>query len=531
MGRRGLLGAAVAGWLGDVLAPASGPVRGRIVGGSCQAGHGLRRSFPAPSGPPERADVVIVGAGVAGASAAWRLAPTGLGVLLLELEPRLGGTSAWGEDGVVPYPWGAHYLPAPNPECRAALRLLAEIGTVTAWDAAGWPIFDERRLCHAPQERLFYRGAWHPGLVPDDALCGPERADMARFQAIEDELTQRRGADGRPAFQLPVERSSRDPELLALDRLSIAQWLDREGLRTPFVRWYVRLAVRDDFGGELDNTSAWAALHYFAARKLRTPQLSGSRYLVWPEGNGRLVQAMLARAGAERRAGAMVTAVEPRAKGGVEVRYLDRARREMRRIEARAAVVATPAFVARRLVQGTAAPLLPRRFAAPWLVANLHLRERPDAEPCWDSLLYDGEGLGYVDAGHQRFVPGGPTVLTYFRAYGASDVAASRAALLGASWAELASEALGDLTPAHPDLGEKVERLDVMVHGHAMPQPRPGFLGAEPFSPQPPIDRHVAWAHVDRTGMALFEEANLHGVRAAESIADALGAARGESWL
>ena len=45
------------------------------------------------------------------------------------------------------------------------------------------------------------------------------------------------------------------------------------------------------------------------------------------------------------------------------------------------------------------------------------------------------------------------------------------------------------------------------------------------------LDRTVAWAHVDQTGFALFEEAVQRGVRAAETIADALGARRGESWL
>ena len=34
---------------------------------------------------------------------------------LEELEPFVGGTSSWGQTGVVPHPWGAHYLPAPEP--------------------------------------------------------------------------------------------------------------------------------------------------------------------------------------------------------------------------------------------------------------------------------------------------------------------------------------------------------------------------------------------------------------------------------
>jgi hypothetical protein len=41
----------------------------------------------------------------------------------------------------------------------------------------------------------------------------------------------------------------------------------------------------------------------------------------------------------------------------------------------------------------------------------------------------------------------------------------------------------------------------------------------------------VAWAHVDQTGMALFEEAQARGVAAAEAIAPLVGASLGETWL
>jgi hypothetical protein len=374
---------------------------------------------------------------------------------------------------------------------------------------------------------VFFRGAWHPGLVPLGALDAAARGELARFGAIEAEMTARVGRDGRPWFQIPVAESSRDPEALALDQLSMAAWLDREGFRTPALRWYVRYATLDDFGGEPEDVSAWAGLHYFAARKLKTPELEGSHFLVWPEGNGRLVKALAASGGARRRTGALVTSVAPAGRG-VEVVALEAPARAVR-IEARAAIVATPAFVARRLVAG-AVPL-PTRAASPWLVANLHVDRPADPDLAWDSVIWDADGLGYVDASHQRTSLVDRTVLTYYRAFGGPDVAAARASLLAAPWGALADDVLRDLAPAHPDLRERTSRVDVLVWGHAMPRPRPGFLGPRPFEVPTRLADRVAWAHVDQTGMALFEEAQARGVRAAEATAEDLGVALGESWL
>jgi hypothetical protein len=175
-----------------------------------------------------------------------------------------------------------------------------------------------------------------------------------------------------------------------------------------------------------------------------------------------------------------------------------------------------------------------RRAASPWLVANLHVKRPLEPNRAWDSVLYRGAGLGYVDAGHQRTEPREDTVFTYFRAFGDADVEGTRARLVDERWASLAADVLLDLAPAHPDLAASTSRLDVMLWGHAMPRPRPGFLtedGLASFEPTPLLDERIAWAHVDRTGYALFEEANAHGVRAAEALAAKVTATVGSSWL
>jgi hypothetical protein len=77
---------------------------------------------------------------------------------------------------------------------------------------------------------------------------------------------------------------------------------------------------------------------------------------------------------------------------------------------------------------------------------------------------------------------------------------------------------LTDLSRAHPDLRGLVERLDVMRWGHAMIQPVPGFIwgGSRAAARRPAGGIH--FAHSDLSGVALFEEAFYHGVRAAEEV-------------
>ncbi len=106
---------------------------GMIVGASDEAGHRVRDRFRIEVTPEnwENVGLVIVGGGVAGLSAAWRLRQAGFtDFVLLELEDVAGGTSRYGQNQVSAHPWGAHYLPVPFKENTALLKLLSEMGVV-----------------------------------------------------------------------------------------------------------------------------------------------------------------------------------------------------------------------------------------------------------------------------------------------------------------------------------------------------------------------------------------------------------------
>jgi phytoene dehydrogenase-like protein len=507
---------------------------GEIVGPSIDLGHRLREPPPPASAVSswQRAGVVIAGGGIAGLSAAWRFARAGFtDFVLLELEPAVGGTSRYGTRGVVPHPWGAHYLPAPLTDNRALGTLLKELGVIEGTGPDGEPIYAEHVLCRDPHERLFYRGRWSEGLYPNDGESPADRAQHRAFFREVDRWVGWRDGRGRKAFALPASAGSDDPEATALDRLSMAEWLDRRKLTSPRLRWLVDYGCRDDYGATPADVSAWAGLFYFASRR-RAPGAEPQPLLTWPEGNGRLVRHLAGAVKRHLRTGVAVADViptDPAGKRGVDVVALAEDGRRVLGYHAEQVVFAAPQFVARHALRPyrdrPPAHLAAFEYGA-WMVANLHLRARPreDEVPlAWDNVLHDSPSLGYVVATHQACIDYGPTIFTYYYPLCDSRAATARATLLSLGWRDWAELTLADLERAHPELRGLVERLDVMRWGHAMIRPRPGFVwgsarraAAQPF-------RGVHFAHSDLSGLALFEEAFDQGVRAAEEVLAARG--------
>lgn len=476
---------------------------GVIVGASDEVGHRLRGALPERPAQWESHDVAIVGAGIAGLAAAWRLASAGVkDVLLLELEPDAGGTSRAG----AAFPWGAHYVIAPTEEDRVTRRLLTAMEVMQDGEVA------EQFLCRDPQERVYYRGRWYEGLYLEAGASAGDLAQLARFQKEIEAWMRWRDARGRPAFAIPLSRCSDDAEVTALDRISAATWMDARGFTSPRLRWFVEYATRDDYGTLLETTSAWAAIFYFAAHGERPA-------VTWPEGNGRIVTFL--RQHAPLRTGWLAAAITPDDEGAdiVAVRG-----EEAIGIRARRVIFAAPQFVASRVIrpwrEDSPATGSPFEYGS-WMVANIGLRARPKSNGfslAWDNVLYESPSLGYVVATHQRGIDHGPTVFTYYYPLTGGDIRAERQRLLSAGRDEWADVALTDLSRAHPEIRQLAERVDIMRWGHAMVRPRPGFIWSDARRKAATPYRGIHFANTDLSGIALCEEALDHGVRAAEEV-------------
>lgn len=485
-------------------------VQGSFVDRTIEMGHRLRDGAKfAPPKREERVPLVIVGGGCAGLCAAWKLLKRGFrDFVLLEMEDAAGGNARHGENEVSAYPWAAHYLPVPGAHAVEVRELCEEFGLLRD---GHW---DERHLCHSPQERLFLHGRWQEGIEPEIASTKRDHEQFRRFQ----QLIAEAAASGQ--YTIPMERGRASaerakPGASPLDRLTFEQWLRAQGFDSAYLHWYCDYATRDDYGARASETSAWAGIHYFAARE---PDEKGP--LTWPEGNGWLVRKLMERVKPHVRTGQMVQRIERRGTGRrvwtAEARY-----------DCDAVIFAAPTFLAPYLIEdGPKASPVP---TSPWLVANLTL-DRPPAERghplCWDNVLYGSQALGYVNATHQslrtrpdRFV------WTYYWALADGDPRAVRQTLLDRPWTHWRDLILNDLQRAHRDIRECVSRIDIMRQGHAMPRPVPGFLESKERKALAEQTGSLVYAHSDLSGLALFEEAQYRGYRAADRFLKRVGKA------
>jgi monoamine oxidase len=489
-------------------------ISGGFNGISHERGHLLRdpstsAGRPGGVGPSvsRRTRVVIAGGGVAGLAAARALRLRGIeDFVVLELEDSAGGNSRGGMVGGIACPLGAHYLPAPGDDAPEVQNLLEELG-VRRRVAGRWS-YDERHLCHSPQERLFIDGAWQEGLLPLQDVGSATLAQYRRF-AEEVQAAQKAFRYRIPWAKVPAVQIPR-----LLDAMTFVAWLDQKQLTDSRLRWYLDYCCRDDYGAGLAQVSAWAGIHYFAARHGfhlpgDAPEHEG--VLTWPQGNGWLSERLAQPLRDRLRSGRVVTRIAS-GRHGVDIDATTAATGTSERWQAEHCIVALPVFVAAKVVESPPAVLeaaAQRMRYAPWVVANLHLRaplaNRGGPAPAWDNVVYGTQGLGYVDARHQSLDPTpGPTVLTWYRPLG--DEANGRQLLLDQPWTVWRDAMLKELSVPHPDIAAKATRIEVTRYGHAMAIPVPGTLAAWSGHAALRAER-LSFAHSDWAGYSIFEEA------------------------
>jgi predicted NAD/FAD-dependent oxidoreductase len=543
--RRAPPGSFAAAWV-----DAASPERGHAL----RDGHGVAVAMQPDA---RRCAVAVIGAGIAGLAAARALRHAGIDDLaVFDLGDEAGGNSRGHHLAGAACPLGAHYLPLPGPRAHEVAAWLDEIGLRRLLH--GRAVYDERHLCHSPQERLWVDGEWVDGLLPPAAPGSATQAQARHFAA------RVRAAQRELGFAIPTWRAPFGDAHRRLDAQRFADWLDREALTDARLRWYLDYCCHDEYGASAQQVSAWAGLHYFASRHGFHAPGDGDddardAVLTWPEGNAWLVQRLAAGLDQRLHTAAAVQRVAPLRHGvEVDVHHARTARRE--RWRAQQVVLAVPLFVAARLLDPAPAALREAAAAvpsAPWLVANLlidaPLTDKPGAAPSWDNVLYtpappagavDPSGdarlqrgaLGYVDAGHQRLdaPAGGPTVLTAYWALGgdhAADAAQARQLLLHDGADRWARRVVAHLSRAHPDLPRKLQRVDLMRYGHAMATPVPGLRGLPALAAlrdgAADVSSRVHFAHADLAGYSVFEEAFSLGHAAGARAARRLGQAGG----
>jgi glycine/D-amino acid oxidase-like deaminating enzyme len=497
-------------------------------------GHWLRdRPSDEVSAPTLRAEVVIVGSGIAALTAAWKLSKEGVrDIVLIEGPEAFGNAAAVSAHGLA-YPTGAHYLPLPSLESLHVREMLYDLKVILADPFGERPYYDERYLLHAPSERVMFQNAWQDGYLPVDSVPASERDQHVTFFRRIEALAALRGADARRGFTVPIELASQDEQFLRLDRMTFTTWLDEQNFTAPTLRWYLDYCCRDDYGRSAGEISAYAGLHYFAARVGLAQNAERGAVLTWPEGTSALARGLLAKAdlSAERvlKGVALSIAGEGNGVRVAGVRHSGDAPGEAFVVSARDAIIAMPLYVAKHVVKGLSTlgyeASLHEPPYAPWLVSNFIMHAFPEEQSgsalAWDNVVYGSHELGYVVSTHQDIRQSRPDK-TAFSAYSAlADMTpdAGRRWLDTASASDLVSRAARDLRSAYGwRLGPCVESVEITARGHAMASPGPGYRTNPGLLALRKVQGPMHFAHADLSGYSVFEEASWWGYRAAGAI-------------
>jgi monoamine oxidase len=228
------------GFLGAGLAAGAGVGLGRVVDAEAR-----RRRRRHPQRSSLRADVVVVGAGYAGLTAAREVVRAGRSVFVLEARDRVGGR-AWNHDlghGQVSER-GAAFVGATQDH---VINLARDVGVGT------FPTYDDGSNVYVAQgQRSTYSDSGPTGTAPPDPLV---LADVTEVIARLDQMST----------QVPVDAPWEAASARDWDSQTLETWVANNSSNSQRLRELVQIATRPIFGAESRDLSLLFTLFYIAS--------------------------------------------------------------------------------------------------------------------------------------------------------------------------------------------------------------------------------------------------------------------------
>tara|TARA_B110001454_G_scaffold28073_1_gene27471 strand:+ start:73815 stop:75443 length:1629 start_codon:yes stop_codon:yes gene_type:complete len=489
-------------------------------------GHQLRDAFKQTTTSSLEIPTLIVGGGMTGLLTGYYLKQAGFNNFkILEMNSNAGGNSAYGQNEVSKFPWGAHYIPLPNTENKQLLEFFKDMGLASNKSPGGGLEFNEEYLCQDPQERLFIKGEWQESILPMKGIMKGDEDQLKRFHDLVYDYKFKKGNDGKYAFTIPLMESSQDPQFLKLDQISFADFLKDQGFTSEVVTWYMNYCTLDDYGMGIDTASAWSGLHYFCSRR-PNGQYDDHQIMTWPEGNGWVLQKLTEYLKDHIQTNCAVMKIRPEGDGVIKSHVFNFETKELAECKSKYLIFSSPQFLAPYLFEdGKNLPNVTSDDYYSWLIANVTVKLKPEEfqNLHWDNVRYQSSSLGYIHARHQELRGSfdGTTVLTlYWPLYDKNLTATEiRKKVSELGWKQWAPRVESELEAMHPGISSLIQSMDIKIYGHAMIGPRVGRIKSVFTQSWKSQAKHgIYFAHTDNSGMSLFEEAHYWGHRVAQEI-------------
>jgi len=468
---------------------------------------------------------VIIGAGISGLSTAYHLHQAGeTDFLVLEMEAQIGGNAQYGETNAGKFPQGAHYLPIQNQQNKPLFDFLHQIGSISHFSHDGIPYYNEMELCHEPEDRLLIYGKWHAGITESLVRLFPdEKPVWDRFFREMEKFRTYKGVDGKDVFYIPQSLSSSDHDLMHLDQVSFDSYLDSNKFRADSLDWYLNYCCRDDYGQDTRYVSAFAGIHYFAARKAVSKNAAPDALLTWPEGNGYLAQKLAEKFPSKIHTSTIVQAIRKTEVDTFLISAFNWKTKQVLTYETQEIVVAVPRHIRPYLL----AQIQPQDWLIPthqpWWVVTVELEPFSDysgPDPAWDNVIYNHQTLGYIHNLNQQLRrPNGNVLLTFYKPLDQAEAKQVRNEYLRKPDEALKQEILADLSSVYSGIENCICYMEVRLWGHGMVSPGINYVtNTEREIQQQPIDGKIYFAHTDDIGFSLFEEAFDIGYRVSNKL-------------
>ena len=266
---------------------------------------------------PVDADVLIVGAGLSGLSAAYHLQKAGKRIVILEMSPHIGGRIR-----TAAYPDGSH----------------AEVGLEEFWENnAALEIFEALKVpletAYSSFSSFYYQGKLYPFTQDSNPAFVASVLDADELKAYQ-EWDAKMADLYRQLAQRPLSN-----ELVALQEISFADWIRNSSGLPIKAQELVRIETEPEYAtswhkiSALDGIAEW---HYFSGHGLAPRHVVG--------GNQRAVQALVKAIGRERiLLNQMVTQIKAD-DNFIEVLASDQASYRQQRFRAKYVITAIPLF-------------------------------------------------------------------------------------------------------------------------------------------------------------------------------------------